>query len=309
MFYGEHPPLYYCYNVAFFDAEENLIACDGGDLPDHPLVTSRLSSVTRTMPIPRGVHKCVDSYRVAYYESDVAIGKVAWDEHESFRVTSTNGNTGETTERSWPLWKSDGEMRGSSFPVRAGSRPLPIAAKEDWQAETTEGTCRLKRTATSDSGEEQGQRFLVAVGEKLRLKAHCRFNVSRDSAIETWVSFKNTSDKKTFGELYIAFFDKYGNLVGSTRTSDATEPGGTNPSVTVGGKPQPTAIAFQAIKPMPIPRGFEEKVTSYKITMYVSGKPIGENTGRENQGRAGSPLKTLNLMEMCSVSWRPPLLQ
>ena len=82
-----------------------------------------------------------------------------------------------------------------------------------------------------------------------------------------------------FGELYIAFFDKYGNLVGSTHTDVMTEPNGSSPSGSItphGGKPQPITSAFQAALPVPIPLGFGEKITSYKMTMYESDGPIGE---------------------------------
>jgi len=277
LFCGEDLPLCYCYNVAFLDADENLVACDGGDLPNHPPVKSGQSSVTRVMPVPKDVHRCVNSYKVAYYESDVAIGKAAWNEHEMLRAKSTNGDTGETTERSWPRWKSDGELRGSPFHVRAGSRLLPIDVKDNWQAETTEGTCSLTKTATSNSGEAQDQKFSVAVGNALKLKADCRFKINQDNAIETWVSFKNASDKKRFGTLYIAFFDRHGNLVSSTHADTSTEPNGTMPSVAVGGQPQPNASAYQTIMPMPIPLGFEKNITSYKITLYESERPIGEN--------------------------------
>ena len=287
---SRHADLYYCYNVAFFDTEENLIACNsdiaawapgpgGAECALGPVKDATESSVTCIMPIPKGLCQNVNSYKVAYYESNVAIGKAVWDEHKMLRAESRNGNTGKTTVRSLPCWKSDGELRGSPFQVRAGSRLLPIDAKENWQAETTEGTCSLIKTAASNTGEAQYQKFSIAVGNALKLKADCRFKINQDNAIETWVSFKNASDKKRFGTLYIAFFDRYGNLVGSTHADTALEPNGTMPRVTQDGQPQSDAYAhaYQTIMPMPIPLGFDKNITSYKITLYESDRPIGEN--------------------------------
>jgi hypothetical protein len=271
----------YNYNVAFFDAKDNLIACDGGMLPNVPPVKSGASNATCIMPIPKGGHQCVNSYKVAHYVSNVAIGKAAWDEHQMLRVESTNGDTGKTTVKSWPQWKSDGELWEALFQVQAGSRLLPIDGKDNWQAETTEGTCSLTKTANSNSAEAQNQKFSVVVGNALKLKADCRFEVNQDNAIETWVSLKNALAKKKFGVLYIAFFDKYGNLVGSTHTDAELEPNGTMPRVTQDGQPQPDAYGqvYQQIMPIPIPLGFEKNITSYKITLYESETPIGEGKG------------------------------
>ena len=286
---SRHADLYYCYNVAFLDTEENLIACgsdlaayapgtDGAAYGPGPVKDSSEMSVTCIMPIPRGVCRSVAAYKVAYYESNVPIGKAVPNDHKMPPVESANGDTGEMTVRSWPRWKSDGELRGSPFHVRVGSRLLLIDAKDDWQAETTEGMCSLEKAAISNSGEAQDYRFSVAAGNALRLKVDCRFKLNQDNAIETWVCFKNASDKRRFGAFYIAFFDKYGNLVGSTHTDTTTEPNGTMPRVTMGGQPQPDAYGsvYQTIMPIPIPLGFEKNISSYKITLYESERPIGE---------------------------------
>ncbi len=276
MFHGDHPPLHYGYNVAFFDAQENLIACDGGGLPDFPAVRGGgATSVTRTMPIPQGLHRDIESYKVAYYESDEPMGTVAFDENQALEVTSTNGDTGETTVKSWPLWKSDGELRGSSFQVRAGSRLLPKSIHEVWRAETTEGICSLHKPTSSDDGERKMQELAVELGETLTLKVKCRCIVNANNAIETSVNVKNGSNKKLHGALYIAFFDTYGNLVGCTSTETATEPHATSPAVKINGRPLSDSSVFRSIMPVPVPLGIEKKITSYKITLYESEKPIG----------------------------------
>lgn len=276
MFYGEHEPLHYCYNVAFFDAQENLIACAGGDLPHTPPVKGGgATSVTRLMPVPKGVHQSIHSYKTAYYESNQPIGKVAWDEHKKFTVTSTNGDTGKTTKESWPLWKSDGELRGAAFRVRTGSRPLPIADNQEWRAQTREGMCSLNVPTSSNSSNEQRQEVQMAPGGRLKVKATFRCHINQDSAIETWMSFENPSDTKMFARLYVAYFDKYENLVGSTNGRAKMEPHGTDPSFTINGKPQPGAEVFCEFMPVPIPVGLAEKVSSYKATLYESERPIG----------------------------------
>jgi len=284
-FHGTEAPIYYCFNVAFFDKDENLIACHGGGLPDQPPVTKGgTTMIAASMPIPKDVHDGIHSYKVAYYESDLAIGKVAWDEHDVSREIMTDAITEQTTERSWPLWKSAGELRGSAFQVRAGSRLLPLATQEDWRAETTEGTCSLKKAAMPNSSDEQRQRFLVAVGDTLTLRANCRLEINKDNAIETWINIRNPSDRNMFWALYVAFFDRYGNLVGSTQSDAMTEANGTSPSVVIDGKLQRITSSFGTIMPVPIPLGFEDKVTSYKVTMYESEEPIGQKKDGKVEG-------------------------
>jgi hypothetical protein len=277
-------PLHHGYCVAFLDRDDNLIACEGGGYPEWDTLTS----LKLEMPIPKGVHERAASYKVAYYESPRPIGETSAESH--FHIIGTTNDV--PFDQKLPSWKSDGELRGSPYRVRIGSRVLPVATKGNWEAEVNEGTCALKKITTPDLFEGEKQRFPVALGERLKLKVECRFNIGEDNAIETWVRSTNPSDKKMFGEFYIAFFDKYGNLVGSSHWDITTEPRGSNPSVSItptGGEPQPMMSPFQGIVPVPIPLGFEEKITSYKVTLYESEWPIGENgTEKSEVSRGGA---------------------
>ncbi len=275
MWSGEDVPRYFGYNVAFFDAEDQLIACDGGSLPHYPPMTMGNRSVTCLMPIPPNVHRYVASYKVAYFESDLPIGQVLWDEQKPLHVTFTNGNTGATKQQSWPAWKSDGELRDVPFRIRAGSRLLPNDASNHWRAETVEGPCKLTRASESHANKDQSPKLSIAVGDASRLRADCYFVLNDDNAIEGMVHFENSSDRQRFGVLYVAFFDSYGNLVSCIHQETTTEANATDPRVTVRGQIQLDAIAYGGMMPMPIPVGLETKVSAYKITIYDSEKPIG----------------------------------
>lgn len=272
---GEDVPRYYGYNVAFFDAEDKLIACDGGSLPDYPPVTTGTSSVTRLMPIPPNVYRYVASYKVAYFESDLPIGQVPWDEQKLLRVTTTNGNTGATTQQSWPAWKSDGELRDVPFRIRAGSRLLPNDASDHWRAETIEGPCKLTRASEFHANKDQSRKLSIAVGDTSKLRADCHFALNDENAIEGWVHFENSSDRLRFGVLNVTFFDSYGNLVSCIHQETATEANAAGPSVTVGGQVQHDAAAYEGMMPMPIPVGLEARVSAYKITLYDSDERLG----------------------------------
>jgi hypothetical protein len=285
MFSGTHASRHYGYEVAFFDDEENLIACAGGYNGPDPVpakgVFGSFTPITRLMDIPHGVHKRVASYRVAYCESNLPIGKVAWNEREVVTVLSTKGDTGETTEQSWPRWKSDGELREKPFQVQEGSRLLPGPVDETWRAETTEGKCSLKKKAPSldqdgPKAMDTERSFFVTAGTKLALKSDCHFIIDEDNAIETWMNFQNPSDNDLFGQLYIAFFDSYGNLVGCIQSDSAVKAHGTMPEVRVNGELQFSPTSLQTIQSAPLPRGLEDKITSYKITLYESKRTIGE---------------------------------
>lgn len=263
--------MYHGYSVAFLDSEENLIACEGGEVGG----SSARESVTRLMPVPKGMHSRVASYKVAYYESNRPIEKT--QPQRNVHVTSTTN--GVTEERDWPAWKSDGELRGTPFRIRDGSRPLPNGADNAWRAETNEGQCSLNQIAISDLEALEKRGFAVVLGKNLKLKANCRFDVNRDNAIEVWVNFASTFDKEMHGELYAAFFDKYGNLVGATHAVSKMGPNGYLPSGTVtspDGKTQTIISGFQCALPVPIPLGFDQHIASYKATLYVSETSIGQ---------------------------------
>jgi hypothetical protein len=70
---------------------------------------------------------------------------------------------------------------------------------------------------------------------------------------------KNTSGKKLFGSLYIAFFDKDKNLIGTAARTLTLEPG----------KDLVAANVIEA------PPDAIDKIVSYQITIYESEKEIG----------------------------------
>ena len=279
MFYGEHDPRYFGYNVAFFDTDENLLACSGGNMREPRKILSGITnSSTDVMPIPKNVHQCIDTYKTAYYESDAPIGTATYDPHHKFVVHYIDGDTGKESRRSWPAWKSDGELKGIPFHIRDGARPLPCNPKEGWKAETVEGKCRLKKKLEDDEFDsEEKLDVTLSAGETLRLKFLGHFFINKHNAIETWVHFKNPSDAKLYGALYIAFFDKYGNLVGSVQERVTTEAHATYPLATVDGKPSPDSKGNCRILWISLPLGLEDSITSYKITLYESEKPFGQN--------------------------------
>ena len=116
------------------------------------------------------------------------------------------------------------------------------------------------------------------LGDTLAVKADCRFVITKDNAIQAWVSFNNTSETRAFTEVYIAFFDIDANLMACTHIAAATDANATFPTatiVTADGKSQ-TSAAFTAASAVPIPLGYEQDIVSYKITLYESATPIGE---------------------------------
>ena len=253
---------FYRYNVAFFDSDENLVAAHGMGLPNDSSVTDRLW-YTAAMPIPVGFHRCIDSYKVAYFESDEPIGKAA---------IAKNADA-EDAGRS--QWKSDGELRGKPFPIRKGTRLLHSPRGENWRAETKDGSCSLTVKVTSDADRQRlssDKEPAAELGEKLALKAWCsHFLIDEENSIEVHARFENTIEKKMYGKFYLAFFDARGNLVGGTEQEFIAEPKGTYPATKAGDPVLPETVLMQ----MPIPLGFENTITSYKCTLYESASPIG----------------------------------
>ncbi|MBI3736082.1 hypothetical protein HY256_06180 [Candidatus Sumerlaeota bacterium] len=70
-------PMFCQYYVAFFDKDGHLIGCAGqgitGDEGLKPGQATQLGSCL--IPLPPGTHEQVASYQVAFYESDVEVGK------------------------------------------------------------------------------------------------------------------------------------------------------------------------------------------------------------------------------------------
>jgi hypothetical protein len=267
VFTGDGSPAFYCYNVAFFDSNENLIATQGSGLPTDSSVTdNRITWIGSPMPIPVGVHRFIDSYKAVYFESDEPIGQAAI------------AKNAETKDGRQSQWKSDGELRNKPFHIREGTRLLPNAAGENWQAETKDGPCSLTVKIASDADRHRlssDSKPAAELGEKLALSARCsHFLIDEYNTIEVHSRFQNPTEKKMYGQFYLAFFDKYGNLVGGTGLGFSAEPKGTYPATRAGDAVLPETVLMQ----MPIPLGFENTITSYKCTLYESASPIGATT-------------------------------
>lgn len=250
MFDSADSGMYHTYSVAFFDSAGDLIAC-GTDSQDSWSALLRRRSVGCDLPIPDGVEKLITTYRVAYAESDQSIAK---------------------NKRVEPDTKLS-ENEDHCQIVRPICRPLALVSQESSRAVTMDGPCRLMEADCLDEGVASAQ-----IGDALMVMAECRFVISRDGAIETWYSFRNTSEKKVFTVAYCAFFDKDGSLIGGTNFSAAISAKETFPTATIvaaGGQPQ-KCTSFTAAPKIAIPVGWIPNVVAYRITLYASDVPIGQ---------------------------------
>jgi len=288
MIIGTPSPLYYTYSVAFFDTDENLIACSGGELDTPQAVTDELTSVTRAMSIPKGVYKDVRSYRVAYIESGKPVGEVIWNENEPVTVSNVDGDTGQVDEQSWPAWKSDGQLLDKTIKIRKGSRRILSSDENGWSAITVEGPITFSARAKGKSkrgGEihqktemlsnDTDSKHLITIDKGTALQAELQVHLSAANRIQTAVRFNNTSTKEIHGVLYFAFFDKFGNFVGGADQDASIVSNSTIPLIAVDGKEPPTLSVFQRIKDISLPKGLEQTVVAYKVTLYESPSPIG----------------------------------
>jgi hypothetical protein len=249
MFDSANSGMYHTYSVAFFDSAGDLIAC-GTNAQDFWLVLVKAISVTCDLPIPDGVEKLITRYQVAYAESDQPFAKIK--RMEPGTKPTENGDHSQI--------------------VRPVCRPLSLVSQERVRAVTMNGPCRLKEEDCLDEGV-----FSAQIGDELLVKAECRFVISRDSAIETWYSFRNMSEKKVFTVVYCAFFDKDGNLIGGTHLSAAIAAREAYPTATIstpGTSPQITA-SFTSAPNIVIPVDWVPNVAAYRITMYASDIPFG----------------------------------
>lgn len=243
---------YHAYSIAFFDRTGNLIAC-GNDVQDTwGLLLSR-KSVTCDLPIPVGADQLVQTYKVAYYESNRPIGKT-----QRMQARPEVGK------------KSDDRRI-----ARAGASSLPQVGQGIWRAATMNGLCTPRKT--DDCLEKHVPS--VHLGDTLAVRADCRFVITKDNELQAWACFHNTSETRAFTDVYLAFFDNDDNLMACTHIAATTEPRATFPTatiVTAGGKCQISA-AFTAASAVPIPLGYEQNIVSYKITAYESERPVGEH--------------------------------
>jgi hypothetical protein len=100
----------------------------------------------------------------------------------------------------------------------------------------------------------------VAVGEGVKYETDFhRFEFGGKVSLAANGTLKNTTTKKRYVALYVAFFDKDKNLLGSSGRTTILEPG-------------KDLLAAYVVE---MPAEQIDKVTSYQITLYESEKEIG----------------------------------
>jgi hypothetical protein len=100
----------------------------------------------------------------------------------------------------------------------------------------------------------------VTVGEGVKYETDFhRFEFGGKASLAANGTLKNTTTKKRYVALYVAFFDKDKNLLGSSGRTTILEPG-------------KDLLAAYVVE---MPAEQIDQVTSYQITLYESEKEIG----------------------------------
>jgi hypothetical protein len=121
-----------------------------------------------------------------------------------------------------------------------------LAANDGGKAEFTDSKNHVKTT----------------VGDGLKFESDFyRFEFGGKTSLAANGTVKNTSDKKLYGALYIAFFDKDKNLVASSGRTEITLAAGKQLVVANVLDMPPTQL---------------EKIASYQITIYENEKELGK---------------------------------
>lgn len=266
-------PMHYVYCVAFFDKDDNLVACVNKPVTvDNTPVDPRSSSF-RSMPkIPDAVVAMIDSYRLAYFEAEVPIGRsiAAIDQISQGPRYSDADEGADGTEGD-----GEGARKGIQFRIRNGSRALDHLASGDCRVVSVEGECSLPKVSDSDK-HESDKMFKVPVGNERGLSASCLFKFNTENSLTVHIAVENPTDKRLYGSVFIAFFDKHGNLVACTERDATTDENDSRSKLKIDGKRSPTSYWNDVFYPVAVPHGLESSITSYKVTMYESSRPIGE---------------------------------
>jgi hypothetical protein len=267
-------PIHYGLYTAFFDASGNLIACGGGPHPDSlPTKPPHVHTDPRYLVIPIGVHKDVRSYKTAYYESDLPIGKLACEADGLHTTEEPVGNSADSSGI------GESERAGEAlFKIRPGSRLILQSRYQNWRAETTEGEyASFEPTPEFGSREDFDEsKYAVRASKNLKMDVVCRFTLSKNNAIQPSLKLVNPTDGKLFTHIYLALFDKEGHLVCGTEygTLEVHPQTRTLQTPTVRGTVKTTT--YHTTAPLPVPIGLEKGIASYKITVYESNRLIGE---------------------------------
>jgi hypothetical protein len=100
----------------------------------------------------------------------------------------------------------------------------------------------------------------ITVGEKLKFETNFhRFEFGGKASFAANGTLKNTSNKKLYCALYVAFFDKDKNLMGCAARTTILDPG-------------KDLVVANVIE---LPADQIEKITTYQVTLYDSEKEFG----------------------------------
>jgi hypothetical protein len=248
-------PRHYAHHVAFFDADHNLITCSRDFRPDEEIgATPRRSG--HDLPLPTGYHSAIAHFKTAYYESDVAIGTRA-----TRPPADDEASAGEHDRDEAP------------FKINPVQRPLFAKMPEGCYVYTRDGKCKVK----PDPRPYRSSNPPMLLGDKSRSEATIYFTSKERKSVEVTYSIRNFAASKTYHDLYIAFFDDEGRLVATTSLDGlGIGPNASSPSVEIVSASEGVAVsdlrAFSKFVAR-VPLGEHERITSYKMTMYVYDKP------------------------------------
>jgi hypothetical protein len=241
-------PRYYAHHIAFFDSEDNLIGCEGDVLVkakagDEPQTRSR------RVPIPAGVEAKIAAYRSAFYESDEPIGALR---------SPAIGNSDTTSGKQEPL--------KPSLKITGEHRTLFAGLGNGIKVYAVDGKCRVwdrKRRNTESPP--------VEIGERSSSQAQMYFRSDNSEDIFVYYTLTNHTDANRCQDMYVAFFDAEGHLVGSASQNFRTAPRETTPSLKVLESegmtftPRSVLAAFLT----QVPQDEYKRVSYFKATMYV----------------------------------------
>jgi hypothetical protein len=243
-------PSFYAHNVAFLDADENLIACRGDSLTNGP-IGNEPTDRELVMHIPRDYHREISQYKTAYYESGTTI--------------NTRAAKQELLDG-----RDSRELGAIKGPLKINTRhrllfkDLPRGA----HAYALDGFCKLS-DAHIPNQKEEFKDPPIFIGSKSSSQTKIYLRATDDKGPVIYYSVKNNSEFTARQDTYIAFFDDDGRLIASTSSKCETAPNAVSPSVSVDGVPQANATAFSTFLPMLLPQGHHRSITSFKIAVYV----------------------------------------
>jgi hypothetical protein len=243
-------PRDYAHHVAFFDADDNLIICSG-DFPAQRIGNTPANHV-RGLPLPAGCHKAIARYKSAFYESDEAIGT------RSGSPLTNNEDAGLERDK-------------TPFKINASQRLLFEGTTAGVHVYTRDGPCKITDAPLPDP-KEAAKNPPILIGGRPHSEAKLYLRADR-GRLEVNYSIRNFAPIHTYHDLYVAFFDDDGRLIGSTSLDECRiGPKASSPSLAINGVLQEDPWAFATFTGR-LPLGDHHRIASYKMTMYVYDRP------------------------------------